>query len=213
MVWFGGSWVLDLGSHSWSLSCNPLCDMYSILRHTTLTTLQVGLSWVDLTTISITVIWANFLQLQISVYSADQIMAVAVCMAITARQRDTERKTDRERTGQGRAGQGRMVYLDSTPQERLFRLQAHLPTYEDTVADRGLGTAGLFHHINDWSWKTSKNEILQLIEGSWLKVVQLLESLNLDRGEWPQQSELYPFESYCILELEQPIVHSILCWI
>ena len=83
-------------------------------------------------------------------------MAVAVCMAITARQRDRERErqpeTDSEREDrarQGRAGQGRMVYLDSTPQERLFRLQAHLPTYEDTVADRGLSTAGLFHHIND----------------------------------------------------------------
>jgi hypothetical protein len=57
-------------------------------------------------------------------------------------QRETERKTDSER--EDRAGQGRMVNLDSTPQERLFRLQAHLPTYEDTVADRGLGTADLF---------------------------------------------------------------------
>ena len=71
-------------------------------------------------------------------------MAVAVCMVITARERQRERQTVRERTGQGRAGQGRMVNLDSTPQERLFRLQAHLPTYEDTVADRGLGTADLF---------------------------------------------------------------------
>ena len=105
MVWFGGSWVLDLGSHSWSLSCNPLCDQYSILRHTTL---QVGLSWVDLTTNSITVICATLLQLQISVYSADQIMAVAVCMAITARQRDREKDRDRQwEGGQGKAGQGR----------------------------------------------------------------------------------------------------------
>ena len=59
-------------------------------------------------------------------------------------QRETKRKTDREteREREDRAGQGRMVlYLHSTPQERLFRLQAHLPTYEDTVADRGLGTA------------------------------------------------------------------------
>ena len=66
-------------------------------------------------------------------------MAVAVCMVITARERQRERQTVRERTGQGR-----MVNLDSTPLERLFRLQAHLPTYEDTVADRGLGQADLF---------------------------------------------------------------------
>ena len=96
MVWFGGSWVLDLGSHSWSLSCNPLCDLYSILRHTTL---QVGLSWVDLTTNSITVLCATLLQLQIS---ADR--AGHHSQRETQRKRETARDWER---GQGRAGQGR----------------------------------------------------------------------------------------------------------
>ena len=70
----------------------------------------------------------------------------------THRERERQPETEREDragqgraeqggAGQGRAGQGRMVYLHSTPQERLFRLPAHLPTYEDTVADRGLSTA------------------------------------------------------------------------
>ena len=74
-----------------------------------------------------------------------------------------------------RTGQGRMVYLDSTPLERLFRLESNLPTYEDSVADRGLGTAAKILNYRTWlstiyflnykanheKEKREKNEVVQ----------------------------------------------------
>ena len=93
------------------------------------------MSGVDLTTDSITVIFATLVQL----LTEPAISWPSPYVWPLQPERDTQRKT--ETAGDRERGQGRMVYLHSTPQERLFRLQAHLPTYEDTVADRGLSTA------------------------------------------------------------------------